>query len=83
MIKSIPSTTLRDNLADVIEAVEGKEKYLVVTRSGQPRVALVNLDFFEDLLAANSAHYLTSIKKARKQYEKGEIFSHEEVFGEL
>ena len=27
--------------------------------------------------------YLNSVKKARKEYEKGEVFSHEQAFGEV
>jgi hypothetical protein len=37
--------------------------------------------FLEDLLAATSPDYLTSIKKAREDYRKGRTKSHEEVFG--
>ena len=37
--------------------------------------------FLEDLLAATSPEYLTSIKEARKDYQAGRIKSHEEVFG--
>lgn len=35
----------------------------------------------ETLLAATSPDYLSSIEEARKDYRKGQVFSHEEVFG--
>lgn len=37
-------------------------------------------DFLEDLLAATSPEYLTSIKEARSDYRAGRVKSHEEVF---
>lgn len=83
MIQTIPTTTLRNNLADVLEEVAKKRKYLLVTKKGNPVSALVNLDFFEDLLALSSPKYLKNIKQAREQYKKGEYYTHEEVFGKL
>ena len=44
---------------------------------------IVNLDFFEDLLALSSPKYLKSIKQAREDYQKGRLYSHKEVFGTL
>jgi len=83
MIRTVPTTTLRNNLADVLEEVAKGHKYLLVTKKGNPVSALVNLDFFEDLLALTSPKYLKSIKRARAQYKKGEHYTHEEVFGKL
>lgn len=37
-------------------------------------------DFLENLLAATSPLYLESIKEARKDYRKGRVSSHNEVF---
>lgn len=83
MIQTVPATTLRNNLADILEEIAKKRNYLLVTKKGNPVSALVNLDFFEDLLALTSSKYLKSIKEAREQYKKGETFTHEEVFGKL
>ncbi|KPJ70474.1 hypothetical protein AMJ51_01755 [Microgenomates bacterium DG_75] len=83
MFQTVPSTTLRNNLADVLGEIAKKRKYLLVTKKGKPVSALVNLDFFEDLLALTSSKYLKGIKKAREEYKKGEFYTHEEVFGKL
>ena len=83
MIQTVPITTLRNNLADVLEEVAKKRKYLLVTKKGMPVSAMVNLDFFEDLLALSSPKYLKSIKEAREQYKRGEYYTHVEVFGKL
>ena len=83
MYKTVPSTTLRNNLANVLKALENKEKFLVVTKKGKEVASIVNVSFFEDLLAATSSNYLKSIREAREDYKKGRVFTHEEVFGEL
>lgn len=83
MSKTIPTTTLRDNLSDAIKEVSKKEKYFIVTKKGRPVSTIVDLDFFEDLLACSSSKYLKSIREAREDYKKGKVFSHEQVFGAL
>lgn len=83
MPKIVSSTTLRDNFSDAIKALSKKEKYLIVSKKGRPISALVNLDFFEDLLALSSLKYKNSIREARKNYSQGKVFSHDEVFGTL
>jgi len=83
MVNLIQASTLRSNLSKVLDSVEEKTDYVLVTKKGKPQVALVNLDFFEDLLALASPKYLKSIKSARAQIKKGLFYSHEEVFGEL
>jgi len=77
----ITLTTLRNHLGDALKEVREKKDYLLVLKKGRPISALVNLDFFEDLLALTSKKYLNSIKKARAEYQKKQIFNHEEAFG--
>lgn len=83
MAKTVQASVLRNHLADALDEIEGKEKFLLVARSGELVSALVDIDFFEELLAARSHDYLKSIREARKQYRDGDTFSHGEVFGKL
>ena len=83
MPKSVRATVLRDHFSDVLKEMAAGEKYFIVTKKGRPVSALVNLDFFEDLLAAASPEYAQSIKEARADYEAGRVFDHEDAFGEL
>lgn len=83
MVKQLPVSTLRQNLADVLDAVEKKENMLIITDRGKDVSALVNLDLLEDLLALSSPNYLKSIKKAREDIKKGRVKSMDEVFGKL
>ena len=78
----VSATVLRNNLSEAIKEAKKKD-YLLIAKRGKITSALVDVDLFEDLLALKDKNYLKSIKKAREEYEKGEIFSHAEVFGEI
>ena len=79
----VSATVLRNNLADTISEVSKKRDYLLVSKRGKIDSALVNIELFEDLLALANKKYLNSIKRAREEYKKGEVFSHEQAFGEV
>ena len=79
----VSSTVLRNNLADTLVEISQKKDFLLVAKRGKITSALVNIDFFEDLIALTNKKYQESIKKAREEYRRGEIFSHGEVFGEI
>lgn len=79
----VSTTTLRNNLADAINEVSKKRDYLLVSKRDKIDSALVNIELFEDLLALANKSYLNSIKKAREEYKKGNVFGDEEAFGEI
>ena len=79
----VNSTVLRNNLADTLAEVGKKKDFLLVAKRGKITSALVDIDFFEDLLALTNKKYLAGIKKAREEYKKGDVFSHEQAFGEI
>jgi len=79
----INTTVLRNNLADSLNEVVNKKDYLLVAKKGKITSAIVNIDLFEDLLALTNKNYVKSIKKARKEYEKGDFFTHDQVFGNV
>ncbi|KKQ95030.1 MAG: hypothetical protein UT20_C0032G0004 [Candidatus Levybacteria bacterium GW2011_GWA1_39_11] len=79
----INTTVLRNNLADALSEVAKKKDFLLVAKKGKITSAIVNIDLFEDLLALANKNYLKTIEKARKEYKKGDIFTHEEVFGQI
>ena len=79
----INTTVLRNNLADSLNEVVNKKDNLLVAKKGKITSAIVNIDLFEDLLALTNKNYVKSIKKARKEYEKGDFFTHDQVFGNV
>ena len=82
-MQTVNATVLRNNLSGAVNTINKKKDYLLVAKRGKVVSALVNIDFFEDLLALSNKKYLASIKKAREEYKKGQVFSHEDVFGEI
>lgn len=81
--KLLSTTIFRNHLSDVMDEVSEKEDYILVTERGEPKAALVNIDFFEDLLMANSPGYIKSIREAREDFKAGRVYTHEQVFGDL
>lgn len=80
----VSTTTLRNNLAETIKQLTSDKDYFLIAHRGKKVTsALVNIDFFEDLLAKASPSYRKDIQKARKEYENGDFLLHDEVFGDL
>jgi len=79
----VNATILRNNFADSLKEVSKKKEYLLVARRGRITSALVNIELFEDLLALANKDYVESVRQARKEYEKGDVFSHQQVFGDV
>ncbi len=79
----INTTILRNNLADSLKNVTDKKDYLLVAKKGKITSAIVNIDLFEDLLALANKDYIKTIRKARKEYEAGDFFTHDQVFGDV
>ena len=76
----VSATVLRNNLTNTLDEITKKRDYLLVATKGKVTSALVDIDLFEDLLALADKNYKNTIKKARKEYELEEIYTHEQVF---
>jgi len=79
MPKTIKTTTLRDNFATA-SALVGGDQFLVITKNGRPVSALVDINYFEDLLTITNPKIIESVKEARTSKKR---YTHEEVFGDL
>ena len=64
-----------------MEALSKNMDYMLVTSRGKVVSALVNIDFFEDLMASQNQKYKDEIKKSREEAKKGNVYTFEEVFG--
>ncbi|OVE79312.1 hypothetical protein BVY00_00590 [bacterium G20] len=80
--KTISASKLRSNLADALDSISDNE-VLIVTRRGKRDRAIIDLDNLEDILAVQNPKYVKSIAEAREQIKKGEVYTFEEVFGDL
>ncbi|MBI4948356.1 type II toxin-antitoxin system Phd/YefM family antitoxin [Candidatus Berkelbacteria bacterium] len=50
MTKVINSTELRTDYASIAKEIRGGNKVAVITKRGRPDLALVDLDYLEDLI---------------------------------
>lgn len=79
----INATTLRKNLSGTIKAVRTSKKPLFVSNRGKVVAGLLNIDLLEDLLELKDKKYVESIRKSREEFEKGNTFTMDDLFGEL
>ena len=80
--KTIDGTSVWNGMADAMKEVNGGQT-LLVKRQGKLEAELIDLDTYEDLLAASKPSNLETIKDARAQYAKGDVLSFDEVFGDI
>lgn len=80
--KTIAAAKFRENFAATLNAI-GDDDVVIITRRGKKERVVVDIDMFEDLLAASDPEYIKSIAKAREEAKNGDVFTFEEVFGNL
>lgn len=83
MPKAIETTKLRNNLASAISEVNSRKDFMIITKGGQPVAGLVDLDVLEDIEALGSKEFIKSIREAKKEINRGEFYTHDQVFGDL
>ncbi len=83
MIKTINTTSLRNNLKEATAYVRESKKPLIITERGIPTSVLVDIDEYEDYLEAKDSSFLGTIKKARAEKSAGVVYSMDDVFGSI
>ena len=83
MTKTINSSNFRNNLKDAMRYVREDKQPLVITERGVPTSVLVDIDEFEDYLESRDGDFVRSIKQARDEKNRGELFGVEDVFGSI
>jgi PHD/YefM family antitoxin component YafN of YafNO toxin-antitoxin module len=63
--------------------VKKSKKPLIITERGVPTSVLVSIDEYEDFLDKKNTDLIVSIKKVRKEIEKGEVLTFSDVFGNV
>lgn len=83
MIKTINSTKFRNNFKDTMDHVRRSKSPLIITERDVPTAILIDIDEYEDMLSGKDKEYLKSIKQARVQYTKGDVFDMSDVFADV
>ena len=81
--KTIDTTDLRNNLAGTINSL-GKDDILFIKSRGKlTGKAIIDDELLEDLLLMQDGDYIASIAKARKEIMQGDVYTFDEVFGDV
>ncbi len=83
MLKTINSTKLRSHFKDSLDHIKTSKNPLIITERDVPTAVLIDIDEFEDLLSSKNKDFIASIKKAREQYKKGNVFDMNDVFADV
>jgi len=81
--KTIDATQLRNNLSATIDALE-KDDILFIKRRGKlTGKVLIDDELLEDLLRINDIDYVKEIAAARTEIVTGDVYTFDEVFGDI
>jgi PHD/YefM family antitoxin component YafN of YafNO toxin-antitoxin module len=81
--KTIDTTDLRNNLSATLESV-GKDDILFIKSRGKlTGKAIIDDELLEDLLLLQDSEYLAKIARARKEIKQGDVYTFDEVFGDV
>lgn len=81
--KTIDTTDLRNNLSATISAI-GKDDILFIKSRGKlTGKAIIDDELLEDLLLLKDGEYVADIAKARNEIKRGDIYTFNEVFGDV
>lgn len=77
MTTIIKTTDLRDSFANVAKQVRGSKTVAIVTKRGRPDLALIDLDYLEDLLESQDKDFQKTLREAAKEktYTLDEVFA--------
>jgi prevent-host-death family protein len=79
MTTIVESTELRNTYATIAKNVRGGKTMAIITKRGRPDLALIDLDYLEDLLEAQDTEFLATLEAAAKE----KTYTLEEVFSNL
>ncbi len=71
MVKTIPITKARVNLAEVVKRVHLDKDSFVIEKGGIPVAAILDIDEFEDWLETKDPGLKDQIRQGYEEYKKG------------
>ena len=66
MTTIVKATELRDSYATIAKKVRGGKTMAIITKRGRPDLALIDLDYLEDLLEAQDSEFWQLSKLLRR-----------------
>lgn len=84
--KTIPAKEVRYQWSEIINKVSYRHQPMAITRNGNPEVILIGAEDYEDMIDLMdtmaeevSPKFRKALKKARQEYEKGEVGTAEDI----
>ena len=81
--KTIDSTQLRNNFATTLKSLHKDDLLFIRSRGKQTGKVIIDDELLEDLLLLSDNKYIQQIRKSREEVKRGEIYSFNEVFGNI
>jgi hypothetical protein len=81
--KTIDTTDLRNNLSATISALGKNDILFIKSRGKLTGKAIIDDELLEDLLLLKDGKYVADIAKARDEIKRSDIYTFDEVFGDV
>ena len=79
----VPISEARGKLPDLIKKIAQMGKHLIITKNGKAEVVMISPEELETLEIKSDQKLLASILRAEEDIQKGNIYSHEDVFSSV
>ena len=81
--KTIDSTTLRNNFSSTLKSLAKDDILFIKSRGKLTGKVIIDDEILEDLLLLQDEQYLKDIAESREQAKNGEVYTMDEVFGDV
>ncbi len=79
----MPISEVRGRLSELVKKVSKMKKHLIITRNGRPEAVMLSPEELETLEVKADKKLLQSILRAEEDIKEGNIYSHQDVFGDV
>ncbi len=79
----MPISEVRGKLPELIKKISAAGKHLIITRNGKPEAVLISPEEVETLEIKADQNLLRSILRAEEDIQKGNLYSHYDVFKKI
>ena len=76
----LPISEVRAKLPELIKKISHMGKHLIITKNGKPEAVMLSPEELETLEIKADQKLLQSILRAEEDIQKGNLYSHDDVF---
>ena len=79
----MPVSEVRERLSELIKKISHMGKHLVITKNGRAEAVMLSPEELETLEIKADQSLLRSILRAEEDIQKGDIYTHKEIFKDV